>query len=76
MFPDGGNRDVMSPCLNLETLLIARTASRLLSVKPDEWKDLSPIYTCMHEVWIRNAKFTTKFHCRFLLKSEWIGALK
>ncbi len=64
---DGGNGDVMSPCHNLEPSLVARDPSRLLSVKPNEWMHLSPFYTRMHGEWLRYAKSTSQFHCRFLL---------
>ncbi len=35
----------MPSCHNLETSLVARDLSRLLSVKPNEWMHLSPFYT-------------------------------
>ncbi len=57
----------MSPCHNLETSLVARDSSRLLSVKPNEWMHLSPFYTRMHGEWLRYAKSTSQFHWRFLL---------
>ncbi len=57
----------MSPCHNLEPSLVARDSSRLLSVKPNEWMHLSPFYTRMHGEWLRYAKSTSQFHCRFLL---------
>ncbi len=57
----------MSPCHNLEPSLVARDSSRLLSVKPNEWMHLSPLYTRMHGEWLRYAKSTSQFHCRFLL---------
>ncbi len=57
----------MSPCHNLEPSLVARDSSRLLSVKPNEWMHLSPFYTRMHGEWLRYAKSTSQFYCRFLL---------
>ncbi len=57
----------MSPCHNLEPSLVARDSSRLLSVKPNEWMQLSPFYTRMHGEWLRYAKSTSQFHWRFLL---------
>ncbi len=50
------------------------TRSRLLSVKPNEWMHLSPFYTRVHGERLRYEKSTSQFHCRFLLKSEMIGA--
>ncbi len=44
------------------------TSSRLLSVKPEEWMHLSPIYTRMHNYWIRYAKSTSQYSLAFSLK--------
>ncbi len=54
----------MSPCHNLEPLLVARDSSRLISVKPNQWTHLSPFYTHMHGEWLRYAKSTSQFHWR------------
>ncbi len=63
----------MSPCHNLEPSLVARNSSRLLSVKPNEWMHLSAFYTRMHGEWLRYAKSTSQFHCRFLLSQRLLG---
>ena len=58
----------MSPCHNLEPFAVAGTRSRLLSVKPEEWMHLSPIYTRRHGEWLRYVKSTSQFSLAFSLK--------
>ncbi len=44
------------------------TRSRLLSIKPDEWMHLSPIYTRVHGEWLRYVKSTSQYSLAFSLK--------
>ncbi len=51
---------------------VSGTHSWLLSVKPDQWMHLSPIYTRVHGEWLRYANSTSQFHWRFLLvRDDW-----
>ncbi len=51
---------------------VSGTRSWLLSVKPDQWMHLSPIYTRVHGEWLRYANSTSQFHWRFLLvRDDW-----
>ncbi len=51
---------------------VSGTHSWLLSLKPDQWMHLSPIYTRVHGEWLRYANSTSQFHWRFLLvRDDW-----
>ncbi len=44
------------------------TRSRLLSIKPNEWMYLSPLYTRMDGEWLRYANSTSQYSLAFSLK--------
>ncbi len=51
---------------------VSGTRSWLLSVKPDQWMHLSPIYTRVHGEWLRYANSTSQFHwCFLLVRDDW-----
>ncbi len=47
--------------------------SWLLSVKPDQWMHLSPIYTRVHGEWLRYANSTSQYSLAFSLSQRWLG---
>ncbi len=47
------------------------TRSWLLSVKPDKWMHLSPIYTRVHGEWLRYANSTSQYSLAFSLRDDW-----
>ncbi len=58
-----GNKTKMNGFVEISTLLIHLAPKQ----KSNEWMHLSPFYTRMHGEWLRYAKSTSQFHCRFLL---------
>ncbi len=44
------------------------THSWLLSIKPEEWMHLPPIYTRVHGDWLGYAKSTSQYSLAFFLK--------
>ncbi len=58
-----GNKTKMNGFVEISTLLIHSAPKQ----KSNEWMHLSPFYTRMHGEWLRYAKSTSQFHCRFLL---------
>ncbi len=58
-----GNKTKMNGFVEISTLLIHSAPKQ----KCNEWMHLSPFYTRMHGEWLRYAKSTSQFNCRFLL---------
>ncbi len=44
------------------------TDSRLLSIKPEEWMHLLPMYTRVHGEWLRYAKSTSQYSLAFSIR--------
>ncbi len=63
------NKTKMKGFVEISTLLIHSAPKQ----KSNEWMPLSPFYTRMHREWLRYAKSTSQFHCRFLFSQRWSG---
>ncbi len=63
------NKTKMKGFVEISTLLIHSAPKQ----KSNQWMHLSPFYTRVHGEWLRYAKSTSQFHCRFLFSQRWSG---
>ncbi len=61
-----GSKTKMNGFVEISTLLIHSAPKQ----KSNEWMHLSLVYTRMHGEWLRYAKSTSQFHCRFLFSQR------